>query len=163
MQVFVLGKLIKLVENIRVYLAHSVHQRTKGKEIQAKLEAMGFEVNNPFYPTDIRAARGDVEKLDKGIIVPWDIPDAKRGKFIIKIDLRAVMDADFIVCIYPNRRTVGIPCEMTFAWMVHLPVYCVVPEDMIGHPWIVGMSDRVFINMDDLYGYLADRYGKKEN
>lgn len=138
-----------------IYLAHSVHRRELGKEIQAMLEDMGYEVYNPFYPTDPRAYRNDIEKLDKGQIVPWDIPDKDRADWIIKIDLRAVANADFIICIYPDTRTVGIPCEMTVAWMLHIPVYSVVPEDMCGHPWIVGMSDEVFTNIGDLYSYLG--------
>ena len=66
-----------------IYLAHSVHRRELGKEIQAMLEDMGYEVYNPFYPTDPRAYRNDIEALDKGQIVPWDIPDKDRADWMI--------------------------------------------------------------------------------
>lgn len=117
------------------------------------LQKMGFEVWNPFYPPeDYR--RGDIRSLDEGIIVPWDIQDKKRSEWIIKVDLRAVGWSDFIICMFPNRRTVGISCEMTYAWMSHIPVISVAPEDMKGHPWIVGMSDKVFTSIEDLYTHL---------
>lgn len=137
-----------------IYLAHSVHERDMGKEVQKKLEDMGYEVYNPFYPKDPRAYRDDIKNLDEGIIAPWDIPDKEGAEWIIKIDLRAVGNADFIICIFPNRRTVGISCEMMFAWMSHIPVICVTPEDMAGHPWIVGMSQKVLTDIEDLYEYL---------
>lgn len=139
----------------KIYLAHSVHERELGKEIQAMLEDMGFIIWNPFYPPS-EYHRGDIEKLDKGIIVPWDIPDKDRSNWIIKIDLRAVGWSDFIICIFPNRRTVGIPCEMTYAWMSHIPVYAVTPSDMAGHPWIVGMCEKVFTDIGELYEYLEE-------
>jgi len=139
---------------IRIYLAHSVHRRSSGKEIASKLETMGYEVYNPFYPKGDNY-RGDIEALDKGHIQPWDIPDKDRSEWIIKVDLRGVLNSDILVCIYPDMRTVGIPCEMMFAWMNHIPIYSVVPEDMVGHPWIVGLSQEVFLSIDELYDYLA--------
>lgn len=138
-----------------IYLAHSVHEREMGKEVQKRLEHLEYEIYNPFYPKDPRAYRNDIKALDEGLIVPWDIPDKDSAKWIIKIDLRAVGNSDVIVCIFPNRRTVGIPCEMMFAWMSHIPILCVVPEDMCGHPWIVGMSDKVFTDIEDLYIHMA--------
>lgn len=141
----------------RLYLAHSVHQRPRGQEIQRQLEEIGFSVYNPFYPDDPRAARGDIEALDKGIIQPWTIRDEERSLWIIRTDLRAVGHSDFIVCIYPHRRTVGIPCEMTYAWMSHIPVHSVTPEDMAGHPWIVGMSEDVSLSVDDMIKCLEEK------
>ena len=139
----------------QIYLAHSVYQRTRGKQIQAALEKLGFIVYNPFYPNDKRAQRGDIEALDKGNIQPWDITDMERSKWIIEVDLRAVGNSNLIVCIYPNRRTVGIPCEMMYAWMSHIPIFTLVPEDMIGHPWIVGMSQEVVTTIEELYDILG--------
>lgn len=123
-----------------LYLAHSVHERQRGKRIQKRLEEMGFIVYNPFYPEDPRAYRKDIAALDGGHIVPWDVKDSISADWIITTDLRGVGNADFIVCIFPRRRTVGISCEMAIAWMLHIPVYSLTPEDMKGHPWIVGMS-----------------------
>lgn len=65
-----------------------------------------------------------------------------------------------MVCLFP-RRTVGITAEMTLGWKVYgIPVLSVVPEDMKGHPWILGMSERVFTSLEDLYSHLrAEKEG----
>jgi hypothetical protein len=39
---------------------------------------------------------------------------------------------------------------MMFAWMLHKPVYSVVPHSMIGHPWIGFLSSgRVYEFIDE--------------
>ena len=49
---------------------------------------------------------------------------------------------------------------MTLAWKVYgIPVLSVVPEDMRGHPWILGMSERVFTSLEDLYSHLRAESG----
>lgn len=139
-----------------IYLAHSVRERGMGKRVQKRLEDLGYEIYNPFYPIDPRAYRTDIKALDEGLIVPWDVPDRDSAEWIIKVDLRAVGNSDIIVCIFPNKRTVGIPCEMMFAWMRHISILTVVPGDMKGHPWIVGMADKVFTDIEELYEYLGN-------
>jgi len=143
----------------RIYMAHSAHERERGKVNQQRLEELDFSVYNPFYPDIPELYRDDVKALDEGRIQPWSISDKDRSLWIIDIDYRAVRKADIVVCFYPTngRRTVGIPCEMAFAWLLHIPIYSVVPEDMAGHPWIVGMSERVFISDDDLFIYLEKK------
>lgn len=149
-----------------LYLAHSAYERERGKRIQKRLEEMGFTVYNPFYPFDPRSSRGDVVALDKGLIVPWDIDDDKRSNVIIRADLRGVGNADFIICIFPKRRTVGISCEMAVAWMLHIPIYSLTPEDMRKHPWIVGMSEMVETDLERflwaIYLYEGDYDGKEK-
>lgn len=149
-----------------LYLAHSAYERERGKRIQKRLEEMGFKVYNPFYPFDPRSSRGDVVALDKGLIVPWDIDDDKRSNVIIRADLRGVGNADFIICIFPKRRTVGISCEMAVAWMLHIPIYSLTPEDMSKHPWIVGMSNLVETDLERFLFVIehweSDNDGKKK-
>ncbi len=135
---------------MRVYLAHSVHKREHGKEIQKKLEGMGIEVYNPFYSHD----RQDILDLDKGIVRAWDITDEDTSMIIVDLDLEGVRKSDVLICIYPDGVSVGIPCEMMFAWMINIPIFCVVPERLMGHPWIVALSDGAFPTVDMLYDVL---------
>ena len=136
----------------KIYLAHSVHERELGKQIQFKLENDGYEVWNPFYPPKnlVNVERTDIEELDKGHIQPWDITNKERSMWIIDTDLMGVQWADIVICIFPEGVTYGITCEMMAAWMHHKIVYSVVPESRKGHPWIVGMSTMVFTDINEL-------------
>lgn len=93
---------------MQAYLAHSVHKREEGKEIQKKLEDMGIEVYNPFYSHD----RQDILDLDKGIVQPWNIVDEDKSRLIVDLDLDGLRKCDFLICVYPDGVSVGIPCEM---------------------------------------------------
>ncbi len=135
---------------MKAYLAHSVHKRERGKEIQKRLEGMGIEVYNPFYSHD----RQDILDLDKGIVRAWDITDEDTSMIIVDLDLEGVRKSDVLICVYPDGVSVGIPCEMMFAWMINIVIFSVVPEKLKGHPWIVALSDGVFSDIDSLYDTL---------
>jgi len=138
---------------MKIYLAHSVHERDRGIKAQRKLEELGYEVFNPFYPDDV--IRSDIEAIDRGDIMAWDIADKPKSLDITERDLEGLRKQDIVVCLYPDGRTVGIPCEMFFAaHVLNMPVYSVVPKDMIGHPWIVRYSKAIFTADDDVIDYL---------
>lgn len=122
-----------------IYLAHSVHERERGKKFAKELERYDYQVFNPFYPP---TERQDIKNLDNGHIQPWDIKDEERSNWIVDSDLAAVRKCDIFVALYPDFKTVGIPCEMTWAWLNKIPIYSVVPDSLKGHPWIVAMSTR---------------------
>ena len=138
---------------MKIYLAHSVHERDRGVRIQKKLEAMGHSVYNPFYPDDV--IRDDIEAIERGDLHPWDLIDRTKSKAVCERDLEGVRQSDIVICLYPTCRTVGIPCEMFFAGhCLHMDVYTVTPEDMEGHPWIVNYSKVVFTSDKDLLEYI---------
>jgi nucleoside 2-deoxyribosyltransferase len=136
----------------RVYLAHSVSQRKEGKIWQERIESMGFEVINPFYPLK---PRKDIEDLDKGLDVPWNVKSPAMGRAIVHSDIALVDSCDLIVAILPDGPTIGIPCEMFYAMEWHKPVLTVAPPKYQGHPWILGMSTQVFKTFDDLRSALT--------
>jgi len=135
-----------------IYLAHSIHERERGKEYAKELEQYNYQVYNPFYPP---TQRDDIKDLDNGVITPWNIKDKGQSKFIVESDLEAVRKCDIFVAIYPDNMTVGIPCEMMYAWMNKIPIYCVVPERLVGHPWIVEMSDGVTTQPNEVLYWLS--------
>jgi len=126
---------------MKIYLAHSVHERDRGLDIQKKLESYGYTVINPF----------SVEKRRVGQIVDWNDldPNSEKGKSIaakiILGDLGEVAQSDVIIVLMPRKDvTIGIPCEMLFAWMLRKSCYTVVPERLYGHPWVIGLSKLVW-------------------
>ena len=138
---------------MKIYLAHSVHERERGKEVQDKLQEMGHEVYNPFYPDAL--IRDDIEAIDKGHIMPWNLVDTKKSKAVCERDLEGVRKQDIVICLFPTCRTIGIPCEMFFAsHCLHMEVFSVTPKDMEGHPWIVNYSTKMFANDEELLEYI---------
>lgn len=137
----------------RIYLAHSAHERPKGKRLAQRISNLGYDVYNPFYDVEDTTY---VDELDNTNVQDWDVVDPIRSKWVVVNDLRGVRSCDSVICVFPRRRTVGISCEMTYAWMNHIPVYSVVPDDMKGHPWIVEMSNKVYTDIEDLMRYLSE-------
>ena len=138
---------------VKIYLAHSVHERDRGEDFQEELEKLGHIVYNPFYPDEI--IRDDIEALDKGFIQPWEVVDKEKSRAICERDLKGVRNQDIVICLFPNGRTIGIPCEMFYAaHNLAMDVYSVVPEDMKGHPWIVNYSKLIFYSDEELLEYI---------
>jgi len=136
-----------------IYLAHSVYEREEGKQIQVVLESIGYSVVNPFYP---KTPRPDIRELDEGKTQPWTIINEERSKQIVKQDLRAVRLSDVVLAKIPeDKRTVGIPCEMMYAWMNKIPIYSLT-KTMLGHPWIRALSVRVYPTFDELHDDLLN-------
>ena len=152
---------------MKIYLAHSVHERPMGKKVQAKIESLGYEVYNPFYPPN--QEREDISDLDSPDIMAgtekgaWNMVDVDKSLEIVDKDLEAVRKSDAVICIFPKGRTVGISCEMFFAsYNLRMPVFTVCPEDMVGHPWIITLSDSVYTEMEDLYILLEVLSGARD-
>jgi len=136
---------------MKVYLAHSVHERDRGLAFQRELESCGYTVTNPF----------SIERQKVGQIVEWNDldPDSDKGRTIAAViisgDLGEVAQSDMIVVLMPqNDVTIGIPCEMLFAWMMRKPCYTLVSNRLYGHPWIIGLSKYVWKDEGEMLRFL---------
>ena len=141
---------------MKAYLAHSVHERDRGLAFQRKLESYGYTVINPF----------SVEKKRVGQIIDWNDLNPNNGQAkaiaakIILGDLTEVAQSDMIIVILPVKDvTIGIPCEMIFAWMLHKECYTLAPERLYGHPWIIGLSKHVWKDREEMLRFLHDYAG----
>ena len=88
---------------ITVYLAHSVHERQKGKMIQEYLEHKGFKVINPF----------DRQLVPNNKDFEWKNPTTDPAS-LIKNDLKMIDKSDYVLAIFPDDLTIGISCEMFY-------------------------------------------------
>ena len=138
--------------SVQVYLAHSVWERERGKAMQRVLEDDGFTVFNPFYPPT--GTRKEVEDLDLGIRKPWAMPEPHRAEHIVMSDLEGVRTSKLVAAIIPDKRTIGIPCELMYAWLNHIPIIAMTPEDMRGHPWLQHLCRGVFTHEELFIGAL---------
>lgn len=138
---------------MRIYLAHSAHEREQGKEIENTLESMGYEVCNPFDK------EGNDKVFWRGKEVIWDgTPSMEACDWIIWTDFEEVRKSDIVVCIYPQDLiTFGITAENTFAYLLQIPVYSYVPELVKGHPWLYGMAKaNIFTDLFELLNRLKE-------
>lgn len=128
---------MKKVKTPRLYLSHSSHEKERGKEIQKKLEDMGYEVHNPF------------DKETPGEITWTGDMSKELADWVVETDHREIRKSDGMVCIYPeDGRTIGEPCEMAFAYFLRMPIFSYVPDCIKGHPWPIGQSTVVFRDLD---------------
>jgi nucleoside 2-deoxyribosyltransferase len=132
---------------LKVYMAHSIHERERGKNVQFILEGAGFEVINPF---DHQPRHSFLTALDAGKVNPfnWTQP-VEDHEQIVNTDLGLIASSDMVLCIYPDNKTIGTPCEMFFAWTLHKIVVSVVPVGLEHHPWILNCSKHVVLTDDD--------------
>ena len=136
---------------VRIYLAHSAHERERGEKIKVIFESIGYEVYNPFDK------EGNDKAFWKGREVIWDgTPTLRACNWIIWTDFDELRKSDILVCIYPEDLiTYGITAENTFAFLVNMPVYSYVPKPVKGHPWLMGMSKgNIFTDLFELYDAL---------
>jgi hypothetical protein len=146
---------------VTIYLAHSIHERERGKLVQAVLCDMGFKVLNPF---EHQPNNSFLDLLDKGIEKPfeWTHQVSNTDPLAIDLidsDLKLVAMSDGILCLYPEGITVGISCEMFFAWTIHRKVVAVVPTKMLKHPWIVRCTnDHVYDSEDEAIDELHNSF-----
>ena len=130
---------------MKIYLAHSVFERNRGKRIQKKLEDLGFEVINPFDQEDPSVLKD-----------PWNINDTLKAMEIVITDMLLIQDADLLVGIFGKRKTIGVSCEVLLAWILSKPIYLLVSKELKGHPWLKTLSnDRIFTDEKDLLFLLS--------
>ena len=94
--------------------------------------------------------KADIKKLNHGIH-GWDWNDKylTPNKDIVENDLKLVEDADILVAVFPDNLTIGITCEMFWAWKQNKTVLSFVPARLLEHPWINYCSKCVFIRIED--------------
>jgi len=134
---------------MKIYLAHSAHEQEQGKEIEAALVSVGYDVCNPF------------DKENPGEITWMGDTSKEIADWVVEEDYKEVDASDIVVCIYPqDGRTIGIPCEMARAYCLRdfgikeISIYSYVPDCVKGHPWPIGQSTKVFQDLFELLNHL---------
>lgn len=121
----------------RLYLAHPFPTRLKIREWEIEFEKRtGIELINPFYDRN----RKDVEKIDKGLLSPYDLK--RQYISIVEGDLKAINESDGIVAYHRHGTPAwGTPMEVIYtALMAKKPVFIVTNKP--GHPWSIYMARK---------------------
>jgi len=144
---------------IQIYLAHSSREQIQGKLIENKLKEY-VDVYNPFDKENKEYAELHKE-IKAGKLSDEAVGDRMTDDFaqwIIDTDLEAIRKSDMLIAICPEKDhpSVGTYMEIFYANRVlNIPVLTYAPDYVKNHPWIIGNSDRVFNNMNNLYAFLV--------
>lgn len=134
----------KGILGVKVYLAHSLGLREYvAEKIEPKFISAGFTVINPFadrlealakYGEDEEKLRAELKELPR-----W----------IVQHDLADVAECDCVVVYNPKGSSYGSTFEAAFAWFVlGIPVFFIVNEKYINHPWLNYMSSIITLEDD---------------
>jgi hypothetical protein len=99
----------------------------------------------------------------------WKITDLERFRRVIRkiiaFDLDLIENqADYLVCFWDAlAKSGGTSAEMTVAYRKGIPVYLVtaVPAAELSG-WMLGCTDHVFANVEDLKEFLTARYAREK-
>jgi len=146
---------------LEFYLAHPFEMRKEIREWELEIEKL-LEITliNPFYDGE---GREDIQKIDKGLIIPRTIKSKEGGLDIVNKDLRLIEKAkDGIVAfIEKNKMSVGTPMELFYNSRILQKSTYVITNDLPGHPWIVGLATKVFEDRDKFVKFLYKQYYEK--
>lgn len=140
-----------------------------GRQWRERMRAWLQEnLNHRVYdPTE--EARRILSEEELRNLARWKTTDLERYRkvlrFIINHDLDVMANqADYVVCRWEEgaARGGGTQAELTAAYRKGIPVYLVteVPVEEISG-WVIGCTDRIFSNFDELKSFLAAAYGKE--
>jgi len=142
-----MAKIIK--SGIKLYLAHPQSRRESIREWELKFERkFNIELHNPFYDADEEG----VTENDL-LCVREDMTKERALNFITR-DLRLIEKYDgVVVFIIDNADSFGTPMELFYnSWVLRHPAYIIT--DRLHHPWIKGMSTKVFKTVGEFENYI---------
>jgi nucleoside 2-deoxyribosyltransferase len=141
-----------------IYLAHSGREEKRGKKIEAKLEKGGIIVCNPFDKENEQKAKA--RWIDGKVQWTGDLDD-DLATWIVDRDEEMIRKSDAVVMLYPLEPTptIGTPCEMTYAHIIHVPVYAYVGQWMWAHPFVDKYATQKFDTEKKLLDFVIDKYG----
>ena len=145
-----------------VYLAHSSCEMERGKKLQTLLENNGVEVWNPF--DKLPEIREEWKALGEAKEFTWNRAlNFMRNRKIVESDILGIDESDMIVLLFPDGATIGMPCELMYAYTQNKKVISIVPELYEGHPWILHLSSKTFKESKghtdkDICDYIVQNY-----
>lgn len=142
-----------------LYLAHPFNSRFVMRIWELSTERLlGIEIINPFF---------DVVREDKEIIDEKDVMlealATRKERYgltdeqcatLVERDVAMIGKADGIIAIVDGSLSYGTIQEMVYAKALEKPVYAVISNGHIGHPWLRYHSTETFATLGELRGYL---------
>lgn len=133
--------MIDLLPIAKLYLAHPFDSREHVRQWELYIESRTrFELINPFYDLE----RNDRKLIDsKGTTLTsiatrsmrYGITDEGCAE-IVERDVEAIRQSDGVIVIIDGSLSYGTIQEMVYAHQMGKPVYAIIANGHIGHPWL---------------------------
>lgn len=137
---------------LNLYLAHPFDSRESVRAWEMKIEKKFpmIDLVNPFYDED----RDDMKGRDSGKLERYEKLDYK--ELVIR-DLEHISKCKGIVAVVDESRSYGTVMEIAHAFLMNKPVYIIVTNGHINHPWLQFHATELFESFGDF-----EKYMKKE-
>lgn len=77
---------------------------------------------------------------------------------IMEFDLNKVRNADLIIVNFNDMYSLGTMSEIAIAYERKIPIVGINLKNQDLHPWQIEMTNRIFINIDNMLDYVKDKY-----
>jgi nucleoside 2-deoxyribosyltransferase len=147
-------------DRLTLYLAHPFDSRHDMREWELLIEK--------YYPIDIINPFFDVEREDQNIVDEKDETlsslATRKDRYgltdeqcatLVRRDVMLISQSDGVIVIIDGSLSYGTIQEMVYAFHWDVPVYSVITNGHIGHPWLRHHSRRTFLSLDELEEYLV--------
>lgn len=139
------------MKNLGLYLAHPFDSRKYIREWELKVEKkFDVELVNPFYDV----TRDDVEKIDLGRAKRYEKLDPVK---LVRKDLAQIEEAMGVVAIIDGSLSYGTIMEIVYACYYRKPVYIIVTNGHIKHPWIQYHASGLFESFKEFEKWLKKK------
>ena len=152
---------------MKAYLAGAIEKAPDGGKTWR--EEIGIflkeKLNHNFYNPAI-SEYSSLTVEEKKNFRKWKTSDTERFKKtvrkIIQFDINVLLnEVDYVICLWDQHTTIGggTHRELTVAFLNNIPVYLVCGIDLNEiSGWIVGCTEKIFFNFDELKKFLLEKY-----
>ena len=139
---------------LSLYLAHPFDSRESVRKWELSMEKKFPMLNlvNPFYDT----GRTDAEEIDKGERLVYDLDPTK----LVVADLEQISKAKGTVAVVDGARSYGTIMEIAHSFLMNKPVYIIVTNGHIKHPWLQFHANELFESYQDFEKYCVEQFGE---
>jgi len=145
----------------KYYMGHPFDSRFKMREWELEMEKeLGIEIINPFF---------DVERDDRDVInekkVTLTTQATRKDRYglsdeecmeLVHRDTLLICYSDGMIAIIDGSLSYGTIQEMVYAYDFGVPVYAVISNGHIGHPWLRYHSKETFESLEQLTAFLRE-------
>jgi nucleoside 2-deoxyribosyltransferase len=109
-----------------------------------------LDLVNPFYDVD----RNDVTEIDAGRRKRYEGDPSK----IVVGDLEQISKSKGIVAVVDGSLSYGTIMEIAHAFLMNKPVYIIVTNGHIKHPWLQFHASQLFESYQDFERYCKEEF-----
>ena len=138
-----------------LYLAHPFNSRHKMREWELKMEKdCDINIINPFFDV-VREDKDIIDKKDVTLTTQATRKDRygltdEQCAILVNRDVSMIKKAGASIAIIDGSLSYGTIQEMVYAHKLGVPVYSVISNGHIGHPWLRYHSTEAFPTLDEL-------------